>query len=271
LNRLLSSRLVVSEDHAESCSYAGYDGGDWAWEFLRRNADYITDWHSSVPRNLPCITLEDGTRLLRLRRRFLRAEAWGLYAFADPSRCAHEAIPFWHANAMRRVVRLNAKRPTEGGGGGVCRLADFHAERHAVIDADGIPLVVLKRSGVRVPLQIEGLSILTAPFTPVFELHNLGDLAAQTELLKALQRFTEPDLRAIQNPRSANERLHQALIALDESLKGKTYRQIAIAIFGEKKVAEEWLSHSQFLRDRTRRLVAKGTELMNGGYRDLLG
>jgi hypothetical protein len=50
----------------------------------------------------------------------------------------------------------------------------------------------------------------------------------------------------------------------------KTYRQIAITIFGEKKVTEEWRSHSQFLKDRTRRLVAKGTELMRGGYRDLL-
>jgi hypothetical protein len=28
---------------------------------------------------------------------------------------------------------------------------------------------------------------------------------------------------------------------------------------------------SQFLKDRTRRLVAKGHELMTGGYRDLLG
>ncbi|TAI60499.1 DUF2285 domain-containing protein [Bradyrhizobium sp. Leo170] len=69
---------------------------------------------------------------------------------------------------------------------------------------------------------------------------------------------------------SGDERLHHALIALDESLNGKTYRQIAITIFGEKKVAEEWLGPSQFLKDRTRRLVAKGTEMMKGGYRDLL-
>jgi len=45
---------------------------------------------------------------------------------------------------------------------------------------------------------------------------------------------------------------------------------IAITIFGDKKVAEEWYGSSQYLKDRIRRLVAKGTELMNGGYRDLL-
>jgi hypothetical protein len=65
---------------------------------------------------------------------------------------------------------------------------------------------------------------------------------------------------------ATDERLHHALIALDESLNGKAYRQIAITIFGEKKVAEEWQRPSQFLKDRTRRLVAKGTELMKGGY-----
>lgn len=67
-----------------------------------------------------------------------------------------------------------------------------------------------------------------------------------------------------------DERLQHALIALDESLAGKSYRQIAITIFGEKRVAEEWQGPSLYLKDRTRRLVAKGTELMQGGYRELL-
>lgn len=154
----------------------------------------------------------------------------------------------------------------------MCRLADFKAERRAIIDVDGIPLVFVKGKGLSVPIEVRGLSVLTAPFTPVFELHDLADLSAQTELLKRLQRCTEPDCKANQKPPLASdERLHHALIALDESLNGKTYRQIAITIFGERMVAEEWLGPSQFLKDRTRRLVAKGTELMKGGYRDLLG
>ncbi|MCK1479454.1 DUF2285 domain-containing protein [Bradyrhizobium sp. 197] len=272
LNPSVSSTPGRSDDRAASCGRADYDGGDWAWEFLRRNPDYIADWRSSVPKHLPCITLSDGTKLLRLRRRFLRAEEWGLHAFADPRLCAQKTNVFWHANALKRVVRVNAKRPTEGEGATVRRLADFNAHRQAVINADGVPLVMMKRNGICVPVEISGLSTLTAPFVPVIELHDLDDLPAQTELLKRLQRFTDADFRAIQKPSFASdERLHHALIALDESLKGKTYRQISIAIFGEKKVTEEWHGHSQFLRDRTRRLVAKGAELMKGGYRDLLG
>ena len=50
--------------------------------------------------------------------------------------------------------------------------------------------------------------------------------------MKRLQRFTEPNPKTIQkSPFTTDERLHHALIALDESLAGKTYRQIAITIF----------------------------------------
>ncbi|WP_063684680.1 DUF2285 domain-containing protein [Bradyrhizobium stylosanthis] len=259
-------------DIAIVCNPAAYDGSDWAWEFLRRNEDYRTDWRASVPRHLPWITLIDGTRLLRLRRRFPRAEKWGLFAFADPRLGADQTPVFWHANALKRVVRLNATRPRPESKTAPFALGNFRVDRHAVIGADGVPLVLMKGGGVHIPLEIHGLPILTAPFAPVFELRDLADISAQTELLKQLKRFTEPGFQKVQRPPFANdERLQHALIALDESLRGKTYRQIAVAVFGEKKVTEEWRSHSQFLKDRTRRLVAKGTELMNGSYRDLLG
>lgn len=271
--RLLNHSVGSSRGRTDalSCGAADYDGADWAWEFLRRNQDYIADWRSSVPRHLPCITLKDGTRLLRLRQRFPRAEKWGLYAFADPRRCALDATVVWHANALKRVVRLSARMPNEHSGAMTRALADFNGDRLAVIDTEGVQHVSIKGMGVRVNVEIKGLSVLTAPFAAIFELHDLDDLSGQTEVLKRLHRFTDTNVTALQRSTfSGDERLRQALIALDESLNGKTYRQIAITLFGDKKVAEEWLGPSQFLKDRTRRLVAKGTELMKGGYRDLL-
>jgi hypothetical protein len=71
-------------------------------------------------------------------------------------------------------------------------------------------------------------------------------------------------------PATVQERLRQALLALDGSLAGASYRQIATTIFGEDRVSEEWSAASRFLKERIRRLVAKGHALMNGGYRDLL-
>jgi hypothetical protein len=150
-------------------------------------------------------------------------------------------------------------------------LSSFNVDRSAAIGVDNVPLVLMKGPAAHVAVEIHGVAVLTSPFAPVFEIAGLADLNAQTELLKRLHRFAEQAPSAASGSASAiDERLHHALIALDESLDGKTYRQIAIAIFGEKKVAEEWQGPSQFLKDRTRRLVAKGTELMKGGYRDLL-
>nr|WP_249157514.1 DUF2285 domain-containing protein [Bradyrhizobium sp. KB893862 SZCCT0404] len=270
MNNCLNTPRHRGRDDALSLDPAGYDACDWAWEFLRRNPDYVAEWRSSVPRHLPYVTLSDGTRLLRLRRRFPRAEKWGLHAFADPALCAQRAPAFWHADALKRVIQLSARNREDDLDEASLSLADFKVERKAVIDAEGVPLVMIKGRGTYVAVKIQGLSVLTARFTPVFELHNLSDLETQSELLRRLERFTKPDLRGIQKS-ATDQRLHHALIALDESLIGKTYRQIAITIFGEKKVAEEWQVSSQFLKDRTRRLVAKGTELMKGGYRDLLG
>jgi hypothetical protein len=113
LGRLLNHSVRHVGGHAASCDPADYDGGDWAWEFLRRNRHYIADWRSSVPRHLPSITLKDGTQLLRLRRRFPLAEKWGLYAFANPVLGGPRAPVFWHANILKRMVRLNARKPHE--------------------------------------------------------------------------------------------------------------------------------------------------------------
>ncbi|MEY9437315.1 hypothetical protein ABIF14_004406 [Bradyrhizobium elkanii] len=249
-----------------------FDATDWAWEFLRRNAEYAADWRRSVPRHLPCLTLADGTQLLRLPRRFPQAEKWGLLAFSDPALAARDAPVLWHARALKRVARLKAFPPREGDEGPPNVLADFKVERHAVIDADGRPLVLLKGRGVHVAVELHDLPVMTRRFRPVFELERLSELAAQTELLKRLQRFMVKETAPPETSfLGADERLRQALLALDESLNGKTYRQIATAIFGAKMVADEWQGPSQFLKDRTRRLVAKGTELMRGGYRDLLG
>ena len=265
-----SSSATASHD-----SPAAFDPSDWAWEFLRRNPDYRTDWQASAPRRLAHVTLKDGTRLLRLRRRYPRAERWGLYAFTDPSVPARLAPVFWHLEALQRIVRVRAELPAEpdrpSRGTALLALSDFRVDRVAAIGVDNVHLVLMKGLGSHVPVEISGLAALSLPFAPVFEIGSLLDLGVQTELLKRLHRFAEHAPNSSSRSTFAiDERLHHALIALDESLAGKTFRQIAITIYGEKRVADDWQGPSQYLKDRMRRLVAKGTELMNGGYRDLL-
>ena len=52
-----------------------------AWEYLRRNPDYRQDWRMAGPGQPNLVRMNDDTLLLRARRRFMRAEAWGLCTF----------------------------------------------------------------------------------------------------------------------------------------------------------------------------------------------
>jgi hypothetical protein len=250
----------------------GFAPCDWAWEFLRRNPDYVAAWRASAQRHLPVITLNDGTRLLRLRRRYPQAERWGLYAFANPEHCAREVPVFWLPNVSRHTVRARCSPVNTATGATALTLSNFAARRLAVIGVDGIPVVTMKSDGINVGLAAHGWQVLTRPVTVTFELDAFHDLGTQTECLKLLQRLSEVDdsTKIGRAPWSNDERLRQALIALDGSLAGKTYREIAIMIFGEERVTADWNGASRFMKDRTRRLVAKGLELMNGGYRELL-
>lgn len=247
------------------------DMSDWAWEFLRRNPAYRNDWRAAVPRRLPIVSLCDGTQLLRLRRRYPRAERWGLFAFTDPASAAPAAPVFWLPAIHGRLIRARGSRTKPNETDAAAPLTAFAASRLAAIGVDGVSVVTVKGQGLHVTLELHDLPVLTRPCSLVFELDRLDDVSRHTECLKILQRFTKPNAAGASGSIFASdERLRHALIALDESLAGKTYRQIAISLFGEQRVAEEWRGVSQFLKDRTRRLVAKGHELMNGGYRDLL-
>ena len=56
------------------------------------------------------------------------------------------------------------------------------------------------------------------------------------------------------------------ILALDGALAGAAYRDSAIALFGQARVEREWDNRNGFLRDRIRRAVKRGRDLMNGGY-----
>ncbi|WP_415026661.1 DUF2285 domain-containing protein [Bradyrhizobium sp.] len=65
------------------------------------------------------------------------------------------------------------------------------------------------------------------------------------------------------------ERLSAAIRALDAHSAGGSYRIIAEALFGKRRIPDRaWKTHD--LRNRTIRLVQSGLALMRGGYRKLL-
>lgn len=63
--------------------------------------------------------------------------------------------------------------------------------------------------------------------------------------------------------------LRRVLQGLDATLAGASLRDTATALYGERRMSEDWYRASP-LRDRVRYLIRRGRQLMIGGYRDLL-
>jgi hypothetical protein len=256
---------------ASDAAWRAFDRSDWAWEFLRRNPCYQVEARSAVPGYLPVMALRDGTVLLRLRRRYPGAERWGLYAFADPEQRARNTYVFWHPSVWRRIVRARCQlTPDEDMP--ALRLAEFHAERSAVIGIDGELVVTMKVPGACVGLAARGWHLITQPAGVTFEVPNFDELATQFECFQLLQELRDAKFRKVsRSPTTLGEqRLHHKLIALDGDLAGASYREIAVKIYGERIVAQSWSSTSRYLKDRIRRLVINGHKLMNGRYLNLL-
>jgi len=91
---------------------------------------------------------------------------------------------------------------------------------------------------------------------------------AATRLWRAMNgRAPRPAFHRL--PKRRRERLCAALRAVAAYLAGATYRSIAEALFGEKRIPHgAWKTHD--LRSRTIRLVKSGLALVRGGYRKLL-
>lgn len=65
-------------------------------------------------------------------------------------------------------------------------------------------------------------------------------------------------------------RLQECLVALDAHLSGRSYREIAIKLWGQKRVLQNWQGGHGHLKELVRQRVRKGYYYMNGGYLDLL-
>lgn len=88
--------------------------------------------------------------------------------------------------------------------------------------------------------------------------------AAERLRLRLIERTADPPITP-----QRRERLKRALRCIDGRRDGATYRAIATAFFGARRVAEEpWKTSS--LKAQIARLTAHGRRLIDQGYKNLL-
>jgi hypothetical protein len=220
----------------------------WAWEFLRRNADYKRDFYVFFGKYD--------------KRSEEAARRWGLLKFSDPEVDARTAIVFWSPAHNRSVLPLVTAGAGKSGLGNVkCKVSFLQVandlQRHVLFSCGGRFLqLAISGSGDlgKVRYMIDGVPEhgnsrkLTA-------LRRLGDLIQHKRLRGELYS------RQRRGPR-----LLHLIEVLDSHAKDPSHRSIARYIFGEERADKEWDN----LRDHVRRAIAAGRKMSQSGYLALL-
>lgn len=217
-----------------------------AWEFLRRNPDYCSDY--------------------ALWRREARDPAapidrrWGLRFAANPQLPADQAAVFWLPEVAPGVVLRLEPRSFDDASDRPRRLPKGQLVRAD----DGLHLRT--DWGLQVLVHSDDLDGGQLMVALAYDEH----LRLRVRAVDALERLSagRPPPRSHLTDAQI-QRLQRCLAALDSDLAGESYRDIAARIFGASAVGREpWKTAS--VRASTIRLVQAGRALMNGGYLQLL-
>jgi hypothetical protein len=226
------------------------DGPLLAWEYLRRNGAYRTAWNEQKP-----VELETAAR------------DWGLLRLIDPMVDARTAIPIWQPDppSTLRVVRASSAQV------GI-KLYDLQIERtpYMVRDDQGTyGTASMKSNSWRVHVA-DGLSAddRIAIAIPVDEFARRRVVAADRFIVDLKAKSAETRKRLSVSNRA--DRFHCSVLqAIDGAAAGATHRQIAVAIYGQRRVSASWTPDGD-LRARIRYFLKRGGALVNGGYRALI-
>ncbi|MFN0190560.1 MAG: DNA -binding domain-containing protein [Aestuariivirga sp.] len=244
------------------------DRPGWAWEFLRRNPDYRRDYDENVGKGHRNGGFMNGTQCFHIVGPSVAAEVWGLVAFERPRRTGLTASVFWCPDVLSRIVPCDCAE-IDGCNGMAFDLLKLSGRRLLLI-ADEAEYLVVQGGQRSARLVAHGRSLLSGPVKATFHVEGLDRVQRAFETLRILASFmddqptTEPELG------QTELQLRDYLIALDGHLEGRSYRDIAQVLYGAERVAETWSADTRSLKDKVRRAVGRGVELMNGGYRKLL-
>lgn len=239
-----------------------------AWEFLRRNASYIHDVQDN-PSTIPKAALHSsGAQVFTLHQREMLAESWGLVAPVDPTKCAGDATMFWLPSRMNSIISCHANASNDNHVETV-NLSHFRGHK-SVLVTNACEYIVIQDSRSAARMIVTGKSFLSGDSVLSFNFEGIQNaLFSLTALRQLRQLMCNSDCSASVNC-SSNTKYRDYLVALDGYLAHRTYRDIAEVLYGSERVKDVWTNETRHLKDKVRRAVQAGIELMNGGYLKLL-
>lgn len=246
----------------------GLDPTGWAWEFLRRNEAYQRDVRINRAGHPAPIKHASGAIVLRLRRRVLAAEKWGLQCFADPQKSAHEAHVFWIADHLHNSVSCTLRVANDNDLSAL-NLASFGGQRRVLVTPKD-ELVVIAENRISACMVVRNATFLIGKSAVSFEILGLDNPSTTIEVVNNLRRLRSNEVSENDQRCEYRSKYLDYLVALDGHLAGLSYREIAIVLYSAERIGPYWTDDSRGYKSKVRRAVERGLALMNGGYRELL-
>jgi hypothetical protein len=236
---------------AEWCASAAYlyalhlDALALAWEYLRRNRQYIRDWRSGM---VDC------------------AGRWPLSALENPCLDASMAQPMWRPRPEGEIC-ITA---VEDAPACAMRFDLWALPGEKTLVHDGKRLVASFRDGgSRMRIAIDPQLRDGTPFGYlVASCVRPHPLPRRLEAILCAPRSRDPHALAVTARRDAIVHM-RTLQALDGALANASQRDVAGALFGVDQVAISWQPDSE-LRAMVRHYIRRGRELMDGAYTQML-
>ena len=224
-----------------------------AWEFLRRYPRY-----------------RDAYARQGNAAGFERSE-WPMVRLEDPMLDAYHAVPAWTMTVCDEILPVVSGESPLDALRSAFDLDRLSCQMQMIEDEDATH-IVFAYCGRQLQLEMHtrpnaGEGIFTPAVPPAslsgkrtLALRRLADLAEHGTLRDPLY---PAEARAL--------RMARILQALDGAMAGARHRDIAVSLFGERRVMSDWGLPDNHLRDHVRRAIAHGRMLMSGGFVRLLG
>ena len=193
--------------------------------------------------------------------------AGGCTFVEDADQVADQARILWNAAIDDSVLSVHAMPagPHEQG----FDLRAFAALATIVIDPDGTEHIVLSDGTRRLRIDVHSGSLLSGAVrlevicNDIKRLDAAAAMLAQLASLSRHRRFMPSHFPQ----EKCTSRWIKALRVYDGLSAGASQRDIAIALYGARRVADEWQGDSDAMRAYIRRLIKTARSLASGGYR----
>jgi len=224
-----------------------------AWEYVRRNPEYRSDWGKFGAHPEPAVT-----------------QRWGLEFLWDPELDARDAQPIWLPSPSAQLrISKNDERSQEH----AFSLWNLPGRKRLLLSGIGILLFMQLEPDTSLNLALNTDLHTGCAFTFGISPHAdpAGAADAVSRLIPLMRRpcASKPST-AMRRPPQKALRHWRYLQALDGEAAGATHREIAIAVFGEQDVWQRWTSDNSEIRAQVRYILKSARALMINGYRELL-